>query len=522
MSLKKILTLILCICTFLTFLSGCMLFQKTEFKLLSSEIIDDGGFPSLFLDFNTSDTVILKLLSPKNAELFSDEYYRGDHQITIALDDYRHSPDPGNYTLKAFDTRNTVVYENELSFKGGSLIINKITDYWWHHDTTYALVGLNVTFYNQGDLPMYPSSCDTSINSDHEKGLLTPVVVLPMQSQKTSCFVYIDSITAEQTILSLTIDDTDNQELMTTTKNTTPSNMINDIIYTWNYERKYELKLPDVQFLYSYYHNRDRFVIDDYCVYIFDPYDDSYVKLLCNQLKANIDYSDNVDIVNYVASFVQNLNYAEDSATDPTVEYPRFPVEMLTDKQGDCEDKSILAASLLDEFGYNVSLIRLPNHMAVGVHLDDSIPAYSYFEEEYYFLETTRNHWNLGRIPEEYQTITNATLYQVSDRPILLHSWENATHFTEGDTEDFVKLNIIVDNLGRATAYQMVIRGGFYDNNSRVYNEETTTISSLAPETKTQVKLFINVPRGVSTVLKTRVYLKSVMVHEKESTDRFS
>ncbi len=67
-------------------------------------------------------------------------------------------------------------------------------------------------------------------------------------------------------------------------------------------------------------------------------------------------------------------------------------LETLHDKQGDCEDKAILTAALLENLGYNVSLLRLPQHMAVGVHLNETIPLYSYYIDEYYFLETTTLH----------------------------------------------------------------------------------------------------------------------------------
>ena len=111
-----------------------------------------------------------------------------------------------------------------------------------------------------------------------------------------------------------------------------------------------------------------------------------------------IEASKDVEIINFVASFVQNLEYAKD---DSQQDYPRFPIESLKDSKGDCEDKAILTASILDSLGYNVSLLKIPNHVAVGVRLGKSATVYDYYIEQYYFLETTSSGWILGKVPPE-------------------------------------------------------------------------------------------------------------------------
>jgi hypothetical protein len=56
------------------------------------------------------------------------------------------------------------------------------------------------------------------------------------------------------------------------------------------------------------------------------------------------------------------------------VEYPKYPLETLVEKKGDCEDQSILAAALLAAMGYEVALLILPIHVALGVAGFDSRP----------------------------------------------------------------------------------------------------------------------------------------------------
>ncbi len=109
-------------------------------------------------------------------------------------------------------------------------------------------------------------------------------------------------------------------------------------------------------------------------------------------------------IVNNVATFVQSMPYTIDYETKGYDEYPRYPVETLFDRGGDCEDSSILVATLLDNLGVNVVLLHLENkqHMAVGV---DTSVSYGYYYEyqgvKYWYLETTAEGWQLGQIPPE-------------------------------------------------------------------------------------------------------------------------
>lgn len=107
-------------------------------------------------------------------------------------------------------------------------------------------------------------------------------------------------------------------------------------------------------------------------------------------------------------TFVQSLPYAYDSTTKNTDEYLRYPIETLVDGLGDCEDKVALLAALLYEMDLDFILLVLPEHMAVGVHCDE-VDAERYLlfrEKKYYYLETTMEGWQIGQIPEDYQTIT--------------------------------------------------------------------------------------------------------------------
>ena len=390
----------------------------------------------------------------------------------------------------------------------------------WSFNEIYYLVGLVITVKNLGDLPVYPHSTTVKLDNKEASGFILPSVILPQQSKNVDCFVYIDDIPIDNYILELSVKNSDEEILAYNTQTINSFKNIPDLEYSWKNNR-YNLILPDVDFLYDYYSSLERLVLEDYAVYIFDVYDDQYIELVVNQLLALTDITDNVGKINFAASFVQSLEYAEDDKNDLTYEYPRYPVEMLKDAQGDCEDKAMLTAALLDHMDYNVSLIRLPNHMAVGVHLDENLPAYNYYVEEFYYLETTKNSWDLGRIPEDYKDLTNISFHPISYRPILVHSWNNATRFSSSDGSDYVNLNILVENLGRNDAYNFEIKGTFYNQNNVGFNKETASIFSLNAGEKKVVEMKINVPKAFSTNLKTQIYVDNEMVHEKESSSSF-
>jgi hypothetical protein len=196
-------------------------------------------------------------------------------------------------------------------------------------------------------------------------------------------------------------------------------------------------------------------------------------------------------------------------------------METVKERRGDCEDKAILTAALLGSLGFNVSLLRLPQHMAVGVHLDEVLPLYSYYIDQYYFLETTTLFMPLGKVPPEYQGLTNVTVYPISSRPLLIHSWINATRFEISTGADYITVTMVIENLGSAASSGVEVRAAFYDNANQSYNLETIEGSPIASGQKRLAELSVDVPPLVSTTLKTQLYLNGVMVNEKESTSRF-
>jgi predicted transglutaminase-like cysteine proteinase len=498
-----------------------MFLSQTKFSLLSSTITDDNGFPELVLSFNTSDMVTLTVQGPSTS-LFSDSYYAGIHNESIALGTYHTTPPSGTYTITATDSSKNKVSTNQLRFNGANLTILQVDEDWWMEKSGYSLIGVTLGVQNTGDLPAYPDKILIRHQTDRTEALLTPISILPSQSSSLHCFVHLMNFTRDETTVNLSLSASNGDSLAQVMRIVTPASIVPPWEYQWYYRGQNTVRIPAVNWFSQYYKNLPRVDTEDYAAYVFNPFDDDYISFVAHQLtmlpNAPTKESERVD---FIASFVQSITYAKDDPLNESYEYPRYPIETLSDQHGDCEDKAILTAALLDSAGYNVSLLRLPNHMAVGVRLKTPLSGYSPYVDQYYFLETTVLHVPFGQVPPEYQGLTNVTIYLISSRPLLLHTWKNATRYKVSTGADYIQIKIVVENLGTKTANDVKVRGAFYDAMNISYNPESTSISLLPPNDNAMVKLTCNVPSSIETTLKTQLILDGFLVHQQESTMHF-
>jgi len=141
-----------------------------------------------------------------------------------------------------------------------------------------------------------------------------------------------------------------------------------------------------------------------YTDYVSEPSDDVFLfnfAQLFVDAAAEKGWSRN-DAVGLAVSFVQNLVYLPDDET-LGYDYPKYPLETLYDGGGDCEDSSILLASVLRELGYACSLLVFEEHMGVGILGDDTMSGYFFRhgEQKYYYIETTYTGWEIGDLPDQ-------------------------------------------------------------------------------------------------------------------------
>lgn len=109
--------------------------------------------------------------------------------------------------------------------------------------------------------------------------------------------------------------------------------------------------------------------------------DENNREIICSIADAMRDVADKLSyddsaVAREIVKFVQDvIEYQYDSETTGQEEYPRYPIETLYERQGDCKDTSILMAALLKELGYEVGLLYLPGHAAVAIRTSDTYNA---------------------------------------------------------------------------------------------------------------------------------------------------
>lgn len=528
LAIKKFLILLIPIILTSSF-SGCIfedIFGGTNFSLNGFVISDDEFFPSLSINFTCSDTVTVKVFGAGNRIVDSDLFFRGNHETDLYLDEFRNTISPGSYKIKAYDKDGNEIYSKSVSFSGLDLEILSCIQKWWKQNialNSFSLFGLKINVYNNGDVPVYPYYIQVIMDDKITTGLIFPSVVMPKESKSIECFIFRDKV-PNNSSFTLNLKGIDENILATRSLDVNTNNNVLTKEFSWNYLGPHKVNIPNPEYLYNYHSSLERTNNNDYSLYVFDPYDDEYIDIILDMIMADYTGTD-VQKINYIASFVQTIEYKSDSDNDTQYEYPRFPVETLFDGRGDCEDKAILTASMLYSLGYDIALLRLPNHMAVGVRLsEEDIPIYDYYIEDYYFLETTTKGKTCGFIPHEYKENNDSvTIYPITDRPLLMHNWKDGTItiYTNTEIGDFVSVKTIVENLGKTTARDVLVEGVFVTANGFKINYENNIISFLEPGNKKKVSLIVDIPNSITTYFKTRIYLDDEIVDEQESVSSF-
>lgn len=523
---KKVLFVASSMLVLSSILSGCTIpgIFGSSFTIKSWSVYDDDGFPSLSMEFSCGGTVVVKTMDNVGNVVFSETFFYGTHNTKMNLEEYRTCINTGQYSVKAYDSNDKLVSEEFFSFNGVDLTIDSCVQKWWKREAWkggYTLIGLLLTVTNNGDVPAYPYEIDTVMDSKTETGYVLPCVVLPGETKVIKSFVYReDSPSGAE--FTVNVKDNSGEIVGTGVFDVNYENTVDETVFGFSYKgRSLKLKLPYPDFLYEYYSSIDRVVLEDYSLYVFDQYDDSFIYLLSRQLQYSSSSQTDADKINFVASFVQSLEYKEDEGGS---DYPNYPIETLFNRVDgcDCEDMSILTASVLDKMGYDVALFRLANHMAVGVKVPGGVAGYGTYDSEYYYLETTSKNHVVGYIPSQYVSKPELVVYEIKSRPILHHSWynNNITIFYNTEQGNVVKATSIITNLGSSTAENVIYEGVFVTQNGLEF-KEWDTISSIEPGMKKTRSILIEIPSKFQTNFLTRLKIGSETVHDVESKSTF-
>lgn len=231
--------------------------------------------------------------------------------------------------------------------------------------------------------------------------------------------------------------------------------------YKWSYKNIDWTFDTDIAYdVYYFYKDKPHNLTINYAYYAMSDEDRPYLQGILEKFReAGMDngYTEYDNVMN-VVRFVQSLPYTSDSVTTRFDEYPRYPVETLVDSGGDCEDTSILTAALLHEMGYDVVLLKFPDHMGVGVMLSSGLSGsyYEYEGQKYYYLETTGENWEIGQIPPEFSG-SSASIYPLIKPPSVEMSF-NAKRIGLDDTHAHYRVSCEIKNSGPGSAIGLRLR----------------------------------------------------------------
>lgn len=284
--------------------------------------------------------------------------------------------------------------------------------------------------------------------------------------------------------------------------------------FSWKYKSREWTWVMDIpKAMYDYYKAKPRILTSDpalYSIYVTHPIDDPAIATLAACIEDIATKNDfNVfDKVGMTLSFVRSLPYIADFQSIAYDEYQRFPIETLVDGKGDCEDTSILFASLVDSLGMVSSLLISPTHCAVGISggdLGDTF--FEYGGKKYYYVETTKSNLQIGQMPDIFKG-QNFTVVPFDPIPLVGHT------FDEWRVGKVVRVKVQVENLGAVPAEDIQVTSGFMLEENEISNQQHSEKFELQVDGKATVIFYLDCPFSGRTQLLVRTLYSGDRVYE--------
>ena len=215
--------------------------------------------------------------------------------------------------------------------------------------------------------------------------------------------------------------------------------------FYWDFDsNQYHLETVLNYTTYSYYRSLDHSIdwsnAENYDDIIpqyarFATPDAPYVQELALELKnmsIQSGYTTNIEIAEFIYSFVGAIPYQYDLDSEGnTTEKPKYPIEMLFENGGDCEDASALYISLVESLGYDAALMlgqvkateddEWGGHAWAVINMPAGTGDGYYGEDDkasvfYYFVETTGYYDGSSSIGQNpWYLVDYATFYDVGE-----------------------------------------------------------------------------------------------------------
>ena len=214
------------------------------------------------------------------------------------------------------------------------------------------------------------------------------------------------------------------------------------VTFNWKYKSlRYTLTETLYKTAYNYYHDltpKECYCSRDNCVnnlqakqecyrgFLKEADGDNTISQLALKIQSLGERSNLNDdeIVELTVAFVQSIPYDEErgkkmlsspdinSTNSHDLRPLKYPYETLFENKGICSDKSILAAALIKQLGYGVSLLGYPTekHMALGIKC---LKDYSSYNSGYCYTEVTNLGYRIGVMPSR----TNLSFSDMTIQP---------------------------------------------------------------------------------------------------------
>ncbi len=135
-----------------------------------------------------------------------------------------------------------------------------------------------------------------------------------------------------------------------------------------------------------------------------EPYKEELIELIADVQDVGferIDLNSPHLMLEYLLSFVQHLEYVPEIG-----EYPRYPMETIIDKGGDCDDSAILMATIATIMGFGCGLIIWHDHADLGIAVGKGEFEGKYFTKNkirYYYCHCNAPGYRIGMYNGKYK-----------------------------------------------------------------------------------------------------------------------
>ena len=202
--------------------------------------------------------------------------------------------------------------------------------------------------------------------------------------------------------------------------------------FTWSYQGSYVTLNWNFDYdTYSYYKNLDHTIWSHSDYQDYSTPDAAYVIELAYELESmawDNGYTSTLEEAEFILAFVRSIPYQYDIDGMGVNDYPKYPIEMLWEGAGDCEDAAALYISLMEALGYDTVLIILEVlqdedddtwgwHAMPGIHIPNHSGIYYYWTSgskaniPYYLAEATGGSTSIGE--DGWYDRQSATIYDV-------------------------------------------------------------------------------------------------------------